>query len=231
MSNYIQVRGMSEMQHKPFGAYERFIKRPLDCILATCAFVILSPVLGITALLVYKKLGLPVLFSQERAGKDENIFKLYKFRTMSDKRDEYGELCSDEIRLTEFGRILRATSLDELPELINIIKGDMAMVGPRPLLVKYLPYYTAEQHQRHTVRPGLTGYAQINGRNTVSWDDRFDMDVKYALRITFLGDLKILLKTVGKVFRREGISSETSVTMEDFRDYCASIGRMPEKES
>ena len=213
------------MNHKPYGPYEKFIKRPLDCFLATCAFVVLSPVLGITALLV---LGTPVLFSQERPGKDEKSFKLYKFRTMTDEKDANGEPLPDEVRLTSFGRTLRSTSLDELPELINIIRGDMAVVGPRPLLVKYLPYYTEEQHKRHSVRPGLTGYAQVHGRNTVSWDDKFAMDVKYAEKITFLGDAKIILETVGKVFKREGISSETSATMEDFRDYCASIGRVPE---
>ena len=147
---------------------------------------------------------------------------------MTDKTNEYGEPLPDEIRLTKFGKALRATSLDELPELINIVKGEMAVVGPRPLLVKYLPYYTEEQHKRHSVRPGLTGYAQVHGRNTVNWDDKFAMDVEYASHITFLGDMRIILETVGKVFKREGISSETSVTMEDFRDYCNSIGRVPE---
>ena len=219
------------MQHKPNGPYESFIKRPLDCVLATCAFVALSPVLGVTALLVRKKLGSPVLFSQDRPGKDEKTFKLYKFRSMTDEKDENGELLPDEVRLTKFGRTLRSTSLDELPELINIIRGDMAIVGPRPLLVKYLPYYTEEQHKRHSVRPGLTGYAQVHGRNAVNWDDKFAMDVKYAEKITFLGDVKIVLETVGKVLKREGISSETSATMEDFRDYCASIGRVPNEDS
>ena len=216
------------MKHKTSGPYEMFIKRPLDCFLATCAFVVLSPVLCITALLVRKKLGTPVLFSQERPGKDEKIFKLFKFRTMTDEKDENGEPLPDEVRLTSFGKKLRSTSLDELPELINIIRGDMAVVGPRPLLVKYLPYYTREQHHRHDIRPGLTGYAQVHGRNTVNWDDKFQMDLDYASHITFLGDLKIIIETVGKVFKREGISSETSATMEDFRDYCASIGRVPE---
>ena len=211
--------------HEPYGPYEKFVKRPLDCFLAALALVVLSPVLGITALLVRKKLGSPVLFAQERPGKGERVFKLYKFRTMTDERDERGEPLPDEVRLTKFGKILRATSLDELPELLNIIKGDMAVVGPRPLLVKYLPYYTKEQRHRHDVRPGLTGYAQVHGRNAVNWDDKFSMDVKYVSRITFLGDLKIILETVGKVFKREGISSSTSATMEDYRDYCASIGR------
>lgn len=216
------------MYHKPYGPYERFVKRPLDCFLAICAFIVLSPMLGITALLVRIKLGSPVFFTQERPGKDEKTFRLYKFRTMTDEKDENGEPLPDEVRLTKFGRFLRSTSLDELPELINIIRGDMSIVGPRPLLVKYLPYYTEGQHQRHAVKPGLTGYAQINGRNTVNWDEKFDMDVKYSSHITFIGDAKIVLKTVGKVFKREGISSGTSATMEDFRDYCASIGRIPE---
>lgn len=216
--------------HKPYGPYEKCIKRPLDCFLATLALIVLSPILGITALLVRKKLGSPVLFTQERPGRDERVFKLYKFRTMTDETDEHGELLPDEIRLTKFGKTLRATSLDELPELLNIIKGDMAVVGPRPLLVKYLPYYTEEQKHRHDVRPGLTGYAQVHGRNEVNWDDKFSMDAKYASRITFLSDMKIILETVGKVFKREGISSATSATMEDYRDYCESIGRVPVRD-
>ena len=215
------------MKHKPNGPYEAFVKRPLDCVLAAGAAFALSPVLLVTAALVRKKLGSPVLFTQERPGKNEKVFKLYKFRTMTDERDENGELLPDEIRLTGFGKLLRSTSLDELPELLNIIKGDMAVVGPRPLLVKYLPYYTEEQRARHSVRPGLTGYAQVHGRNSVSWDDKFDMDVDYASHITFLGDVKIILETVGKVFKREGISSDTSATMEDFTEYCASVGRVP----
>ena len=218
------------MQHKPYGPYEKFINRPFDCFLATFAFVMLSPILGITALLVRKKLGTPVLFSQERPGKDEKPFKLYKFRTMTDETDANGVPLPDEVRLTSFGKKLRSSSLDELPELINIIRGDMAVVGPRPLLVKYLPYYTEEQHRRHSVRPGLTGYAQAHGRNTVNWDDKFAMDVKYSEKITFLSDVKIIFETVGKVFKREGISSETSATMEDYRDYCASIGRVPKSD-
>lgn len=218
------------MEHKPYGPYEKYIKRPLDCFLASCASVVLSPVLGVTALLVRKNLGTPVLFSQERPGKDEKTFKLYKFRTMTDERDANGELLPDEVRLTSFGRALRSTSLDELPELINIIRGDMAIVGPRPLLVKYLPYYTEEEHKRHSIRPGLTGYAQVHGRNAVNWEDRLAMDVKYSEKITFPGDMRIILETVGKVLKREGISSETSATMEDFRDYCASVGRTPTEE-
>ena len=217
--------------HKPYGLYEKFIKRPLDCILAICAVLFLSPLLIVTAYLVRKKLGSPVLFTQDRPGKDEKVFKLFKFRTMTDEKNADGEPLPDEVRLTDFGKKLRSTSIDELPELLNIIKGDMAIVGPRPLLVKYLPWYTDEQRKRHSVRPGLTGYAQVNGRNTVNWDNNFKMDVDYVSRITFVGDIKIILQTVGKVFKREGISSETSATMEDFRDYCKSVGRKPKEVS
>lgn len=217
--------------HKPYGLYEKFIKRPLDCILAICAVLFLSPLLIVTAYLVRKKLGSPVLFTQDRPGKDEKVFKLFKFRTMTDEKNADGEPLPDEVRLTDFGKKLRSTSIDELPELLNIIKGDMAIVGPRPLLVKYLPWYTDEQRKRHSVRPGLTGYAQVNGRNTVNWDNKFKMDVDYVSRITFVGDIKIILQTVGKVFKREGISSETSATMEDFRDYCKSVGRKPKEVS
>lgn len=218
------------MQHKPYGIYERFIKRPLDCMLASCALIVLSPILGTIALLVRKNLGVPVFFSQERPGKSEKTFRLLKFRTMLDAKDKNGNDLPDEIRLTSFGRTLRSTSLDELPELINIIRGDMAIVGPRPLLVKYLPYYSEEQHHRHDIRPGLTGYAQVHGRNTVNWDDKFQMDLDYVSHVTFMGDMKIIIETVGKVFKREGISSETSATMEDFRDYCTGVGRVPKGE-
>lgn len=211
--------------HKPYGPYERFVKRPLDAFLSTGALIVLSPVWIITAFLIRIRLGSPVLFSQDRPGKEEKVFKLYKFRTMTDQRDELGDLMPDEVRLTPFGKALRSTSLDELPELLNIIKGDMAVVGPRPLLVKYLPWYTEEQHKRHDVRPGLTGYAQAHGRNTVDWDDKFQMDVDYANHITFMGDVRIILDTVKAVFKHEGISSATSATMGDFRDYCKSKGR------
>lgn len=213
--------------HKPYGPYERFVKRPLDAFLSTGAMIVLSPVLIITAILVRIKLGSPVLFTQDRPGKDGRVFKLYKFRTMTDQKDQHGKLLPDEVRLTSFGKKLRATSLDELPELINMVKGDMAVVGPRPLLVKYLPWYTEEQHKRHDVRPGLTGYAQAHGRNTVDWDDKFQMDVDYAKHITFLGDCRIILDTVKAVFKHEGISSATSATMESFIDYCKSKGRKP----
>lgn len=198
------------------GIYARFFKRPMDFICSLLALIVLSPVLLIVAILVRIKLGSPVIFCQERPGKDEKIFKLYKFRSMTDKRDSSGELLPDEERLTKFGEMLRATSLDELPELWNILKGDMSIVGPRPLLVQYLPLYNAEQRHRHDVRPGLTGLAQVNGRNTVSWQDRFQYDVAYVKNVKFLEDLHIILQTVGAVLHRTGINSENSATMEDF---------------
>jgi len=203
-------------KHKLYGPYERFVKRPLDCALAAGAMVVLSPVLGVTALLVRTKLGSPVLFTQDRPGKNEKVFKLYKFRSMSNERDANGDLLPDDMRLTKFGRILRSTSMDELPELFNIIKGDMAIVGPRPLLVSYLTRYNARQARRHEVRPGFTGLAQVHGRNAISWEEKFDWDIKYVDHITFLGDLKIIFDTVKTVLRREGINSDTSVTMEEF---------------
>ena len=202
--------------HKPYGAYEKYIKRPLDCILATGALVVLSPVMGVTAFLVKKKLGSPVFFKQERPGKDGKIFKLYKFRTMTDERDESGMLLPDEIRLTQFGKKLRSTSLDELPELLNIIKGDMAVVGPRPLLVRYLTRYNEQQARRHEVRPGFTGLAQVHGRNAISWEEKFDWDVKYVDRITFTGDCKIILETLRIVLKREGISAAGEATTGEF---------------
>ena len=197
--------------------YRKYIKRMLDFILSLLAIIILSPVLLITALLVKIKLGSPVIFKQQRPGKNEKIFTLYKFRTMTDKKDEKGNLLPDEQRLTKFGKILRSTSLDELPELLNILKGDMAIVGPRPLLVEYLELYNQKQKHRHDVRPGLTGLAQINGRNTISWEEKFDEDLKYINKITFIGDLKIILKTIVKVFKREGISQKGNQTMEKFK--------------
>ena len=203
-------------KHKPYGPYEKYIKRPQDFLCALAATIVLSPVMGVTAILVRTKLGTPILFTQERPGKDGKIFKLYKFRSMTDARDENGELLPDEIRLTSFGKKLRATSLDELPELLNILKGDMAVVGPRPLLVKYLDRYNEHQARRHEVRPGFTGLAQVNGRNAISWEDKFNWDVKYVDRITFVDDWKIVFRTIGTVLKREGISSTTSATMEDF---------------
>ena len=203
------------MEHKPT-FYEKFVKRGLDLVLAGGALVVLSPVLAVTAVLVRTKLGSPVIFCQSRPGKDGKVFNLYKFRSMTDEKDENGELLPDEVRLTSFGKKLRATSLDELPELWNILKGDMSIVGPRPLLVRYLPLYNEEQRHRHDVRPGLTGWAQVNGRNTLSWEDKFRYDVYYVRNVSFLLDAKTVLLTVKKVFCREGISSDTAATMEEF---------------
>lgn len=198
------------------GFYEKYIKRIQDLICAVIATILLSPVMIVVAILVRNKLGSPVLFVQERPGLNEKVFKLYKFRSMSDKRDEKGNLLSDEERLGRFGKILRSTSLDELPSLFNIIKGDISIVGPRPLLVRYLPRYNEHQRRRHEVRPGFTGYAQVHGRNSISWEQKFDYDVEYVDNITFLGDWKIIFQTILIVFKREGISSDTSVTMEEF---------------
>lgn len=201
--------------HKP-GFYEKYIKRPQDFLCALFAIIVLSPAMFITAVFVRVKLGSPVVFKQQRPGKGGKIFRLYKFRTMTDARDEKGELLPDEVRLTKFGRLLRSTSLDELPELINILKGDMSVVGPRPLLVRYLDRYNSHQARRHEVRPGFTGYAQVHGRNAISWEEKFDMDVKYVDHITFLGDWKIIFQTVKTVLLKEGICSDTSATMEEF---------------
>lgn len=202
---------------KKHGIYEKHIKRALDFILSLSAIILLSPIFLIVTILVRTKLGSPVIFKQERPGKDEKIFCMYKFRTMTDARNDQGELLPDEVRLTRFGRMLRGTSLDELPELWNIVKGDMSIVGPRPLLVRYLPLYNKVQRHRHDTRPGFTGLAQVNGRNAISWEDKFEWDVKYTNHITFLGDVSIILKTVKTVIKRDGISSETSATMEEFR--------------
>ena len=196
--------------------YRKFFKRFFDVLLSGCALILLSPVLLIVAVLVRTKLGSPVIFCQERPGKNEKIFKMYKFRSMTDARDENGVLLPDEVRLTRLGRILRSTSLDELPELWNILRCDMSIVGPRPLLVKYLPYYTAEERRRHAVRPGLTGLAQVNGRNALRWEDRFAYDVDYVDHISFALDAKIVLMTIRCVLSREGISAEGSATMEAF---------------
>ena len=210
------------MPHKDYGPYERIVKRPLDCVLSTCALIVLSPLMGVTALLVKIKLGSPVLFNQERPGMidpktgKEKIFKLHKFRTMTDERNENGELLPDKDRLTTFGRALRSTSLDELPELLNIIKGDMAIVGPRPLLVKYLDRYTPTQRRRHEVRPGLTGLAMSTVRNSAGWDKKFELDVEYVDKVTFLMDLKIILWTIRIVLKREGINEAGEATNSEF---------------
>lgn len=196
--------------------YDRFIKRIIDLVLSGIALLALSPVYLILAVLVRVKLGRPVLFSQERPGKNEKVFRMYKFRSMTDARDVDGNLLPDEKRLTHFSAMLRATSLDELPELWNIFKGDMSIVGPRPLLVRYLPRYNDRQRRRHDVRPGLTGWAQVNGRNAISWEQKFEYDVEYVEKESLLFDVKILFMTVGKVLYRSGISQEGNATMEEF---------------
>lgn len=197
--------------------YANYVKRILDLMLSLIAVIICTPIFLVLFMLVRIKLGSPVLFTQERPGKDEKIFRLYKFRTMTSQTDAHGELLPDEIRLTSFGKKLRATSLDELPELFNILKGDMSIVGPRPLLVKYLSLYNEEQRHRHDVRPGLTGQAQVHGRNAISWEEKFKHDVAYTRNVTFLNDCRIILATILKVIKRDGINSETSATMEEFR--------------
>lgn len=196
--------------------YERYIKRPQDFLCALMAIVVLSPIMLCVTLLVRTKLGSPIIFKQRRPGLNGKIFTLYKFRTMTDKRDENGELLPDDVRLTRFGKLLRSTSLDELPELFNILKGDMSIIGPRPLLVEYLGKYNDHQRRRHEVRPGLSGLAQVNGRNAISWEDKFEYDVQYVDHVTFIGDWKIIFKTIGNVLKRDGINSETAVTMEKF---------------
>ena len=204
------------MEHKPYGPYETYFKRPLDILCALAALIVFGWLYILVAVLVRIKLGSPVIFKQPRPGRDEKIFDLYKFRSMTDERDENGELLPDEVRLTKFGKVLRATSLDELPEAFNILKGDMSVIGPRPLLVKYLPLYNAEQRHRHDVRPGLTGWAQVHGRNLTSWEERFEYDVEYVNNISFALDVKIIIMTIRCVFAREGINAEGSATMEDF---------------
>lgn len=197
--------------------YAKYIKRVLDFLCSLIAIIVLVPILLILTILVRIKISKPIIFTQERPGKDGKIFKLYKFRTMTNAKDENGKLLPDEQRLTKFGKILRSTSLDELPELFNILKGDMSIVGPRPLLVEYLPLYNEEQKHRHDVRPGLTGLAQISGRNAITWEEKFEKDIEYVHNISFIGDLKIIIKTAIKVFKREGISQEGNATMEKFR--------------
>ncbi len=204
------------MQHKPYGPYEKYIKRPQDFLCALLATIVLSPVLLITAMLVRVKLGSPVLFTQDRPGRNGKVFKLYKFRTMLPPKDGVIDPAQDAARLTPFGKKLRSTSLDELPELFNMLKGDMSVVGPRPLLVQYLPRYNEHQARRHEVRPGFTGLAQVHGRNAISWEEKFDWDVKYVDHITFLGDWKIIFETIRTVLKREGISGGESATMTEF---------------
>ena len=199
-----------------YGIYAKYLKRILDWVLSFLAIVILSPFIIFFSLIGAVLMRGNPFFIQKRPGKNEKIFKLIKFRTMTNRKDRNGNLLPDEQRLTGYGKFLRSTSIDEIPELFNILKGDMSIIGPRPLLVKYLPLYNDYQKHRHDVRPGLTGYAQVHGRNTLSWKRKFDMDIKYVEHITFIGDLKILAETVKKVIKREGISSETSVTMEEF---------------
>ena len=218
------------MKQKKQGVYARYIKRLLDIVLSGCALIVLSPVLLIVAGLVRSKLGSPVIFCQERPGKNEKIFKMYKFRSMTDERDENGELLPDEVRLTDFGRILRSTSLDELPELWNIFKGDMSIVGPRPQLVRDMVFMTPEQRRRHTVIPGLTGLAQVNGRNAISGEEKLATDLCYIQRITFRGDAKIVFLTVKKVFCREDISADGMDTAEDLGDYLLRTGKVSEAE-
>ncbi len=209
---------LEKSSHIPYGPYERYVKRPLDAFLATGALIVFSPVMLVTAFLVRIKLGSPVLFTQERPGKDEKIFELYKFRTMTEERDENGDLLPNEKRLTPFGCKLRSTSLDELPELFNIVKGDMSIIGPRPLLIRYLPAYTEEERKRHDVRPGLSGLAQVNGRNFVKWDQRLAYDVEYVEKITFIGDFKIVVKTIADVFSRKDVAENPDDIDEGYLD-------------
>jgi undecaprenyl phosphate N,N'-diacetylbacillosamine 1-phosphate transferase len=206
-----------EKQNIKGGIYRRYLKRPLDFVLSLCGIIILSPVFLIVALLVRIKLGSPVVFKQQRPGLNERIFTLYKFRTMTDARDENGELLPDSVRLTRFGKFLRSTSLDELPELFNILKGDMSIIGPRPLLVQYLPLYNDHQKRRHGMRPGLSGLAQVSGRNSLSWEEKFNLDVEYVDNVNFIEDLRILFLTIIKVLKREGINSDKAETMEPFK--------------
>ena len=207
--------------------YRDYIKRFLDIVLSVGAIVVLSPVMAVTAVLVRVKLGSPVLFKQKRPGKDERIFEMYKFRSMTDARDKNGELLPDEVRLTSFGKKLRASSLDELPELFNILKGDMSVVGPRPQLVRDMVFMTAEQRKRHSVRPGLTGLAQVNGRNAIDWEKKLAYDLEYIKRITFSGDMKIIWQTARKaLLSQEGITEEGMATAEDYGDYLLRSGKV-----
>lgn len=219
------------MEKSRAGLYERYLKRVFDFILSLIAIIVLSPIMLIVALLVRVKLGSPVIFKQPRPGKDEKIFNMYKFRSMTDEKDESGKLLPDSIRLTGFGKKLRATSLDELPELFNILKGDMSIVGPRPQLVRDMVFMSAEQRKRHGVMPGLTGLAQVNGRNAISWEDKLAWDIKYVEKISFIGDVKIILNTVKTaIVKQEGITEEGMDTAEDFGDYLLRIGEVSQQE-
>lgn len=200
------------------GFYESYIKRPIDFCCALIALIVLSPVLLIVAILVRVKLGTPVLFTQDRPGLNEKIFKLYKFRTMTSETDENGNLLPDEVRLTKFGKMLRSTSLDELPEFINILKGDMSFIGPRPLLEEYLPYYSIEEKKRHSVRPGLSGLAQINGRNFVGWDQRLQYDIQYVDEMSFKMDISIIIKTIVKIIKKQDVAVDTNKVEPNFAE-------------
>lgn len=215
--------------HKPCGIYEKYLKRPIDFVLSFSAIILLSPILLLTGILVRLKLGSPVIFRQLRPGKNERIFEMYKFRSMTDDRDEEGKLLPDEVRLTTFGKRLRSSSLDELPELFNILKGDMSIVGPRPQLVRDMVFMTSEQRKRHTVRQGLTGLAQVNGRNGILWEKKLDYDIQYVKKITFWRDFIIVLRTIENVFKKEGIHAEGMVTAEDYGDYLLRTGKITEE--
>lgn len=209
---------MVQTKHKPYGLYERFFKRALDIFCSLMAILVFWWLYVIVAILVRVKLGSPVLFTQDRPGKNEKVFKLYKFRTMTDARDKNGNLLSDNVRLTKFGKLLRSTSLDELPEVFNILKGDMSIIGPRPLLVSYLPWYSDREKLRHSVRPGLSGLAQVNGRNFLDWDSRLELDVQYVEKVSFLGDVKIILKTVSKFVKKQDIAVDTNQVEPNFAE-------------
>ena len=217
MSKFDRKRGEKMTTRRKKGFYEKFIKLPQDVVIALLALLLLWPVMLVVAILVRTKLGSPIIFKQERAGKNGKAFYMYKFRTMSDEKDENGVLLPDEERLGKFGKVLRSTSMDELPSFLNVLRGQIALVGPRALYMKYIPRYSEEQKRRLEVRPGVTGLAQVSGRNAISWEERFEYDVQYVDKITFLGDWKIIFRTVGTVFKREGINSASSVTMEEFR--------------
>ncbi len=229
--NHKKKSELEDKKARKVTLYEKYIKRVIDIICASLAIIVFSWLYVIVAILVRVKLGSPVLFTQPRPGKDEKIFKMYKFRTMTDERDENGELLPDEIRLTKFGKWLRSTSLDELPEAFNILKGDMSIIGPRPQLVRDMVFMTEEQRQRHTVKPGLSGLAQVNGRNDIDWEDKLNWDLKYIKKITFVGDVKIIFQTVMKAFiKQEGITEGDMATAQDFGDYLLGKGEVSKEE-